>query len=148
MSVILYNIFLFFFKVVTHIAALFNVKAKKWVRGRKNIFEKLRKAIPSDTKVIWFHCASLGEFEQGKPIIEKLKAQNSSHKILLTFFSPSGYEAQKDFKGADWIFYLPLDGPANARRFMMDPLVDLTGRLAPKSAASNIAAALAGLPKA
>lgn len=118
MSIFLYNIFLFFFRVATHLASWFNAKARKWVRGRKQIFEKLEQAIPPAEKIIWVHCASLGEFEQGKPIIEKLKAQGTGHKILLTFFSPSGYEAQKDYKGADWIFYLPPDGPGNARRFL------------------------------
>ena len=64
------------------------------------------------------HCASLGEFEQGRPVIERLKEQKTGHKILLTFFSPSGYEVQKNFEGADWVFYLPLDGPRNAKRFL------------------------------
>jgi 3-deoxy-D-manno-octulosonic-acid transferase len=100
------------------VASLFNAKAKKWVKGRKNIFEKLEKAIPPNEKIIWVHCASLGEFEQGKPIIERLRPQGTRHKILLTFFSPSGYEAQKDYKGADWIFYLPMDGPRHAKRFL------------------------------
>jgi 3-deoxy-D-manno-octulosonic-acid transferase len=100
------------------VASLFNAKAKKWVLGRKSIFEKLEKAIPSGEKIIWIHCASLGEFEQGKPIIERLKAQGTGHKILLTFFSPSGYEAQKEYKGTDWIFYLPIDGAVNAKRFL------------------------------
>jgi 3-deoxy-D-manno-octulosonic-acid transferase len=100
------------------VAALFNAKAKKWVQGRRDIFERLEQTIPSGKKIIWIHCASLGEFEQGKPIIEKLKAQGTGHKILLTFFSPSGFEAQKDYKGADWIFYLPIDGPHNAKRFL------------------------------
>lgn len=99
-------------------ASLFNSKAKKWVLGRHHIFENLEKAIPPGEKIIWIHCASLGEFEQGKPIIEKLKAWGTGHKILLTFFSPSGYEAQKDYKGADWIFYLPVDGPHHAKRFV------------------------------
>jgi 3-deoxy-D-manno-octulosonic-acid transferase len=118
LSILLYNIFLFFFNGGTHLASLFNIKAKKWVAGRKHIFENLQKAIPPGEKIIWIHCASLGEFEQGKPILEKLKAQYPGFKIILTFFSPSGYEAQKDYKGADWIFYLPLDGPGNARRFL------------------------------
>lgn len=104
--------------MVTHVAALFNIKAKKWVTGRNRIFEKLEQAIQPDAKLIWIHCASLGEFEQGKPIIEKLKEQGTGHKILLTFFSPSGYEAQKNYKGADWVFYLPMDGPKNAKRFL------------------------------
>ena len=101
-----------------HIAALFNPKAKKWVQGRKNIFNRLEKAIPKNEKTIWVHCSSLGEFEQGKPVIEKLKLQYPSFKILLTFFSPSGYEVRKDYDGADWIFYLPMDGPYHARRFL------------------------------
>ncbi len=118
MSVFFYNIFLWLFWAGTHIASLFNQKAKKWVQGRKGIFEKLEKAIPAGEKIIWIHCASLGEFEQGRPVIEKLKAEGTGHKILLTFFSPSGYEIQKDYKGADWVFYLPLDGPGNAKRFL------------------------------
>jgi len=113
------------FKAGAHVASLFNDKAKKWVQGRKNIFETLEKTIaknvqrtPVGEKIIWIHCASLGEFEQGRPVIEKLKNQFTNHRILLTFFSPSGYEAKKDFEGADWIFYLPMDGPRNAKRFI------------------------------
>ena len=107
------------FKAATHVASLFNPKAKKWVRGRKRIFEKLEEAIPAGEKIIWMHCASLGEFEQGRPVIEKLKALGTGHRILLTFFSPSGYEAQKNYKGADWVFYLPMDGARNAKRFLL-----------------------------
>ncbi len=118
LAVVLYNIFLFFFKAGIHVASLFNAKAKKWVAGRRSVFEKLENAISPGEKIIWFHCASLGEFEQGKPIIERLKAQGTGHKILLTFFSPSGYEAQKDYKGADWVYYLPIDGPVNAKKFL------------------------------
>lgn len=132
MAVIIYNIFMFLFKGGTHIASLFNNKAKKWVQGRKNIFERLEKAIPKNVqrsrrtpletpvgeRIIWIHCASLGEFEQGRPIMERLKAQDSRHKILLTFFSPSGYEVKKNYDGADWVFYLPMDGPRNAKRFI------------------------------
>ncbi len=128
MPVFLYNIFLLLFRAGTYIASLFNPKAKKWVRGRKGIFEKLQAAIPAGEKIIWMHCASLGEFEQGRPVMERIKAsafvkatadtQDTRHKILLTFFSPSGYEALKDYKGADWVFYLPMDGPRNARRFL------------------------------
>jgi 3-deoxy-D-manno-octulosonic-acid transferase len=118
LGVILYNIFLALFKAGIHVASLFNSKAKKWVKGRKNIFEKLAKVIPENQKIIWVHCASLGEFEQGRPLIEKLRAQNTQHKILLTFFSPSGYEVQKNYTGVDWVFYLPFDGSRNARRFL------------------------------
>ncbi len=88
------------------------------MNGRKGIFEKLQQAILPGEKIIWMHCASLGEFEQGRPVIEKLKAQGIGYKILLTFFSPSGYEVQKNYKGADWVFYLPMDGPRNAKRFL------------------------------
>ena len=97
---------------------MYNHKAKKWVKGRIGIFSRLEKAIPDNAKVIWFHCASLGEFEQGRPAIEKLKSQFNDHKILLTFFSPSGYEVQKNYAGVDWVFYLPLDGSRNAKRFL------------------------------
>jgi 3-deoxy-D-manno-octulosonic-acid transferase len=116
--VFLYNIFLLLFRAGTHIASLFNPKAKKWVSGRQHIFEKLEAAIPKNDKIIWMHCASLGEFEQGRPVLEKLKEQGTGHKVLLTFFSPSGYEVQKNYKGADWVFYLPMDGASNARRFL------------------------------
>lgn len=122
MAVFFYNIFLLLFRAGTQVASLFNVKAKKWIRGRKNIFERLRNAIPKDEKIIWMHCASLGEFEQGRPVIEKLKSHLASgetnYKFLLTFFSPSGYEVRKDYDGADWVFYLPMDSPRNARRFL------------------------------
>jgi 3-deoxy-D-manno-octulosonic-acid transferase len=102
------------------IAALFNPKAKKWVQGRRNVFERLEKATAGHQYIIWIHCASLGEFEQGRPLLEKLKADPSFRKakFLLTFFSPSGYEIRKDYKGADWVFYLPMDGPRNAKRFL------------------------------
>jgi 3-deoxy-D-manno-octulosonic-acid transferase len=116
--VFLYNIFLFLFRAGTHIASLFNLKAKKWVEGRKDIFKTLEAAISVNDKVIWMHCASLGEFEQGRPVLEKLKEQYPSYKILLTFFSPSGYEVQKNYKVADWVFYLPMDSASNARRFL------------------------------
>ena len=118
MAVFFYNLFLVLFQSGIYIALPFNAKAKKWLKGRRHIFESLKKAIPADEKIIWMHCASLGEFEQGRPVIEKLKAQGTRHKILLTFFSPSGYEVQKDYKGADWVFYLPIDGPGNAKKFL------------------------------
>jgi len=88
------------------------------LNGRKNIFDRLRAELQSqDSKIIWFHCSSLGEFEQGRPVIEKLKSQNPGFKFLLTFFSPSGYEIRKDYKGVDWVFYLPLDSKKNAKTF-------------------------------
>ncbi len=118
MAVFFYNIFLLLFRVSIRVASLFNPKAKKWVQGRKGIFEKLEAAISPDDKIVWMHCASLGEFEQGRPVLEKMRADYPGYKFLLTFFSPSGYEIQKNYTGADWIFYLPMDGPANARRFL------------------------------
>lgn len=118
MGIFLYNIFLQLFQGAIHVVSLFNEKAKKWVRGRKNIFKTLETAIPAGEKIIWMHCASLGEFEQGRPVIERLKKQYPYYKILLTFFSPSGFEIQKNYKNADWVFYLPLDGARNAKRFL------------------------------
>lgn len=118
MALFFYNIFLILFKTGIRITALFNVKAKSWVAGRRNIFEKLETAITGNDKVIWMHCASLGEFEQGRPLLEKLRSQYPGHKLLLTFFSPSGFEIRKDYKGANWVFYLPMDGVLNAKHFI------------------------------
>lgn len=118
LAVLLYNIFLWVFRGGIHFASLFNAKAAKWVKGRKGLFNQLSRAIPADAKVIWIHCASLGEFEQGRPLLEKMKEDYPDYRFLLTFFSPSGYEVQKNYKGADWVFYLPADGPHNARRFL------------------------------
>jgi len=115
-----YNLFLLVYAAAIRIASLFNKKARLWLKGRKNIFSELQQWISQNRsdKVIWVHCASLGEFEQGRPIIEKLKQQYVSHKILLTFFSPSGYEIRKTYSGADAVFYLPLDGKSSAEKFI------------------------------
>ena len=118
LSVIIYNIFLGLFRIGTAVGSLFNPKIKKWVVGRRQIFDKLQVTIPSQAKIIWMHCASVGEFEQGRPIIERLKTLYPEYKILLTFFSPSGYEATQNYKGADWIFYMPLDGSIRSKRFL------------------------------
>ncbi len=99
-------------------AALFNAKASQWVKGRKHIFQKLNDSIDKNDEIIWFHVASLGEFEQGRPLMEAVKQNFPRHKILLTFFSPSGYEIKKDYSGADYIFYLPIDTKANAAKFV------------------------------
>lgn len=97
----------------------FNLKAKQFVRGRKNLFEKLSARFTGNSyKIIWVHCASLGEFEQGRPIIELIKKQRTDIKILLTFFSPSGYEIRKKYEGADFIYYLPWDTHKNAEKFV------------------------------
>ena len=118
MGLIFYNLFLLAFKAGIRLAALFHPKARKWVKGRHQIFERLEAAITPGQQVVWMHCASLGEFEQGRPLLEALRAQYPSCKLLLTFFSPSGYEVRKNYPGADWVFYLPMDGPRNARRFL------------------------------
>lgn len=118
LGLIFYNLFLLLFKVGIRVAALFYPKARKWVNGRKRIFQRLEEAIQPGAPVIWMHCASLGEFEQGRPLLEALRRQYPTHRLLLTFFSPSGYEVRKNYTGADWVFYMPMDGPRNARRFL------------------------------
>lgn len=101
------------------LASFFSAKAKLFVNGRKNIFQKIRETYKNDgSPVVWVHCASLGEFEQGRPIIESLKQRLPSVKILLTFFSPSGYEVRKNYDQADYIYYLPWDTPRQARTFV------------------------------
>ncbi len=111
----------FFLKIV----ALFNKKISLFLKGRKSVFTTLSKNFTPTDKIIWFHCASLGEFEQGRPIIEKIKSQIPNpksvfynHKILVTFFSPSGYEIRKDYALADVVCYLPLDTKQNAKKFL------------------------------
>lgn len=106
-----------YFKAIS-LASLVNPRAKKLYAGQKNIFENLKKRIDSNAQYIWFHAASLGEFEQGRPVIERLKAEKPSLKIILTFYSPSGYEIRKDYKGADIVSYLPFDSRKNARKFL------------------------------
>jgi 3-deoxy-D-manno-octulosonic-acid transferase len=95
-----------------------NEKAKLWIEGRKDIFNRLQSALKPNERRIWVHASSLGEFEQGRPLIEKIKEQHPEYKIILTFFSPSGYEVRKNYTGADYIFYLPSDTPDQARRFV------------------------------
>ncbi len=95
-------------------------KTRQFFAGRRGQWERLKNAFPqgSSQDIFWVHCASLGEFEQGRPVIEALRIQYPDAGILLTFFSPSGYEVRKNYKGADYVFYLPLDSPGNARRFL------------------------------
>ncbi len=100
------------------ILALFNAKIKLFVSGRKEAFERLTAGISEGDKVVWMHVASLGEFEQGLPIIERLRAEYPTHKILITFFSPSGYEVKKNSSAADVVIYLPMDTKKNASRFL------------------------------
>jgi len=100
------------------IFSLFNNKAKLWLKGRRGLFNYIQSKIHSKEKIVWFHCASLGEFEQGRPVIEEFKSKFSDYKIILTFFSPSGYELRKNYQIADYIFYLPIDLKKNARKFI------------------------------
>ncbi|ASZ11151.1 3-deoxy-D-manno-octulosonic acid transferase [Chitinophaga pendula] len=99
-------------------AVLGKEKARLWLAGRRSWEQRLGQAISAGDRVVWVHAASLGEFEQGRPVLEAIRQQYPSYKILLTFFSPSGYEVRKDYKGADYTCYLPLDTPANARHFL------------------------------
>ena len=100
------------------IAALFHKKARKMVMGIPQTYLLLRRHIKKTDRVVWFHAASLGEFEQGRPLMERLRTECPEYKILLTFFSPSGYEVRKDYEGADLVCYLPFDTPGNALSFL------------------------------
>lgn len=114
----LYNLILLFASQLVKLLALFNPKMKLFVDGRKGVFEKIRKKINPTDKTIWFHAASLGEYEQGLPVIEQIKIKYPEHKIVVTFFSPSGYEVRKNNTVADLTIYLPLDTKHNAQLFV------------------------------
>jgi 3-deoxy-D-manno-octulosonic-acid transferase len=116
--VLLYSIGIRFYYLLILIFSVFNKKAKLWVVGRRNWLSNLKSAISPNYPVAWFHCASLGEFEQGRPLIEAYRESHPGHRILLTFFSPSGYEVRKNYAGADYVCYLPLDTARNAKRFL------------------------------
>jgi len=119
LSQLLYNIFLFLYSSGIRLAALWSPKAKKWIQGRNNLFAAINSQLTThDSPVVWMHCASLGEFEQGRPLLESIRAKNSHYKIVLTFFSPSGYEVMKTYKGADHVFYLPMDNMFAAKKFI------------------------------
>ena len=117
---ILYNLVIHFFYLGLRIAALFKPKAKLWVTGRNKWELELQKAVEKfELKdSIWMHCASLGEFEQGRTLLQKIRNENAAQKIVLTFFSPSGYEIQKHFPLVDYVCYLPLDTPKNSKIFI------------------------------
>ena len=115
---LLYNLGIRIYFLAISLASFFNPKAKLWINGRKKIFLKLKENFSENEKTVWFHAASLGEFEQGRSIIENFKKEHLDFKILLTFFSPSGYEIRKNYQGADSIFYLPLDTKKNAKQFI------------------------------
>jgi 3-deoxy-D-manno-octulosonic-acid transferase len=115
---ILYRIGILFYLLSVKIASLFNVKARQFVKGRKNWRKKLAEKIETNARYIWVHCASLGEFEQGRPLIEEIRKQFPEYRILLTFFSPSGYEIRKNYELADIVMYLPVDTRRNAKKFL------------------------------
>lgn len=115
---LLYKTGIYFYSIFIYLFSAFNEKARLFVRGRKNWEEILLQKIDSKAKYIWFHCASLGEFEQGRPVIEELKLQFPEYKIVLTFFSPSGYEIRKNYPLADIVTYLPIDTKRNANNFL------------------------------
>ncbi len=114
----MYNLGLQLFSIVVAIASLFNEKIRKMWRGENETFRILKEKVDPKARYVWVHAASLGEFEQGRPIIEQIKMDHPQQKILLTFFSPSGYEVRKNYEGADIICYLPIDTWGNARKFM------------------------------
>jgi 3-deoxy-D-manno-octulosonic-acid transferase len=115
----LYNIFIRLYPLAAAIISPFNEKARLWINGRKDILKNIETAVAADhSKKIWMHCSSLGEFEQGRPLLEKFKDLYPSYKIVLTFFSPSGYEVQNNNRLVDYVFYLPMDSSTNAKTFL------------------------------
>ena len=114
----MYNILMYFVWFGVSIAAIFDHKIRLMWRGQRRAFRILKRKVDPNAKYVWVHAASLGEFEQGRPIIERIRLEHPNYKILLTFFSPSGYEVRKNYPGADIITYLPIDTVTNARRFL------------------------------
>ena len=114
----LYKICIWLYLILIVIVSPFHLKARRWLRGRYGIWKKIRENIKPGDRVIWIHCASLGEFEQGRTVIEELKKRLPDRKLLLTFFSPSGYEFRKNFAGVDCVTYIPLDTRYNSWKFM------------------------------
>ena len=115
---IIYNIGIHIYDFLIFIYSFFNEKASLLYKGRKGWYEKLKQCVVPDEKYFWTHCASLGEFEQGRPVIESFKKRHPDYKIIVTFFSPSGYEIRKNYKEADIVCYLPSDTPRNAKLFV------------------------------
>ncbi len=114
----MYNLIIYLYLCGVAIASLFNEKVRKMWRGEREAIRVLREKVDPQAQYVWFHAASLGEFEQGRPLMERLRRDHPEYKILLTFFSPSGYEVRKNYDGADIVCYLPLDTISNARRFL------------------------------
>ncbi|MBC8034348.1 MAG: 3-deoxy-D-manno-octulosonic acid transferase [Chitinophagaceae bacterium] len=119
MGLILYNFFLFLYQAGARLAGYWSPKASQWVQGRKHVFTDLQSALAQKKyPLVWMHCASLGEFEQGRPLLDAIRQNYPRYKLLVTFFSPSGYEIRKNYKGADIVCYLPMDSAANAKRLL------------------------------
>lgn len=114
----LYTLALRLYAALIALLSPWHTKARLWHEGRRGLWKRMAEAVRPGERIVWIHVSSLGEFEQGRPVIEELKATHPEYKVLLTFFSPSGYEIRKNYTGADYIFYLPLDTPRNARRFL------------------------------
>jgi len=114
----IYNIAIHIYQLGVKLAALFSDKPAKMVKGHREAFELLKSKIDRNAQYIWFHAASLGEFEQGRPLIERIRKEYPQYKIVQTFFSPSGYEVRKNYDGADIVCYLPMDTPGNAKKFI------------------------------
>ena len=114
----IYNIVIYFVLFGIAIASLFNEKVRKMWRGEREAFKILKQKVDPDARYVWFHAASLGEFEQGRPLMERIRKEHPQYKILLTFYSPSGYEVRKNYEGADIICYMPVDTRLNAIRFL------------------------------
>lgn len=114
----MYDIIIYIYQFGVMLYSLFNEKVRKMWRGERNAIRILREKVNPNEQYVWFHAASLGEFEQGRPLIEQMRQEHPEYKILLTFFSPSGYEVRKNYEGADIVCYLPLDTITNARKFL------------------------------
>ena len=114
----IYNLGIYLYQLGVKLAALFSDKPAKMVKGHQEVFDLLKNKIDRNARYIWFHAASLGEFEQGRPLIERIRKEYPQYKILQTFFSPSGYEVRKNYDGADIVCYLPFDTPGNVRKFI------------------------------
>ena len=114
----IYNLAMYLLELGVKLAALFSDKPAKMVKGHRDAYDLLKSKIDRNARYIWFHAASLGEFEQGRPLIERIRKEYPQYKILQTFFSPSGYEVRKNYDGADIVCYLPIDTPSNVKKFI------------------------------
>lgn len=125
MMVLLYDLGLRCYYLAIWVASFFNSKAAQWIEGRQSAKQHILEQLDKDRPVVWVHCSSLGEFEQGRPIIEQIKRQFPTYQVLLTFFSPSGYEIRKDYDAADAVAYLPVDSRENARWLVQEVSIQL-----------------------